>query len=133
MIFGVRRGTAGAVRTSLGRGGSREGLPGRRARGAAGVARARGGRGGAREGRLGRRVHRLRQRLDVVLRHEAALAVERAAQPAGLGGRRHVGDDLVRLEGQLALALAQARVQRPHAPADRQHRQRRLHATDRGL
>lgn len=60
---------------------------------------------------------RLRQRLDVVLGHEAGLAVERAAQPARLARRRHVGHDLVGLERQLALALAQARVQRAHAPA----------------
>lgn len=57
----------------------------------------------------------LREGLDIVLWHESGLAVEGAAEPAGLAGGRHVRDDLVRLEGQLAVALAETRVQRADA------------------
>lgn len=67
------------------------------------------------------------QRLHVVLGHEAGAAVERAAQPARLGRGRHVGDDLVGLEGQLALALAQAGVERAHARAAQRGRARLQH------
>jgi hypothetical protein len=59
------------------------------------------------------------QDLDVVLRYEPRLAVERALEPSRLLRIFHVRYDLIRFERQLSVVLAQTRIQRSHSHISR--------------